>query len=95
MDQYISYYNIERRSIKQWKKIFFFGIEMCINNSYILYKQNTENNKKIDFLTYRLNLIKQILQKYSQKSNICMENIKNNNNVDKTMNLKIIKNYIH
>ena len=68
---------------------------MCINNSYILYKQNPENNKKIDFLNYRLNLIKQILQKYSQKSNIWMENIKNNNNVDKTMKLKIIKNYIH
>ena len=67
---------------------------MCINNSYILYKQNTENNKKIDFLNYRLNLIKQMLQKYSQKSNICMENIKNNN-VDKTMKLRIIKNYIH
>ena len=38
MDQYISYYNIERRSIKWWKKIFFFWIEVCINNSYILHK---------------------------------------------------------
>ena len=46
MDQFISYYNIERRSIKWWKKIFFFGIEMSINNSYICYKQNTENDKK-------------------------------------------------
>ena len=64
---------------------------MCINNSYILYKQNTENNKKIDFLNYILNLIKQILQKYSQKGNICMENIKNNNIVDKTMKLKLSK----
>ena len=68
---------------------------MCINNSYILYKQNTENNKKIDFLNFRLNLIKQMLCFYSQKSNICMENIKNNNNVDKTTKLKNINIYIH
>ena len=74
MDQYISYYWKKKHQVVE--KIFFFGIEMCINNSYILYKQNTENNKKIDFLNYRLHLITQILQKYSQKSNICMENIK-------------------
>ena len=59
MDQYISYYNIERRSIKWWKKILFFGIEVCINNSYILHKlNNNNNNRKHDFLTSRLNLIK-------------------------------------
>ena len=46
MDHYISYYNIERRSIKWWKKIFFFGIEVCINNSYILSKLNNDNNSR-------------------------------------------------
>ena len=32
MDQYISFYNIERRSIKWkwWKIILVFGIEICI-----------------------------------------------------------------
>ena len=94
MDQYISYYNIERRSIKWWKKVFFFGIEVCINNSYILYKQNNNNNnRKYDFLTFRLNLIKQILNKYTAKE-YNFENIKKNNAVN-NLRIKFFKNCIH
>lgn len=35
--QNMSYYNCRRKSIKWWKKIFYFGIELAKSNSSILY----------------------------------------------------------
>ena len=37
-DQYNQYYQFCRKSIKWWKKVFFWILETCITNSYILYK---------------------------------------------------------
>ena len=38
MNQVISYYNIDRKSYKCWKKVFFFGIEASISNVKIMFE---------------------------------------------------------
>ena len=35
-DENESFYSIERRNKKWWKKIFYFGVEMPISNSKIM-----------------------------------------------------------
>ncbi|KAL6417866.1 hypothetical protein ACFW04_012481 [Cataglyphis niger] len=43
-DQYASTYCFLRKSLKWWRKLFFWGMEISLINSYILYK--LEKNKK-------------------------------------------------
>lgn len=38
-DQYCSTYCFMKKSLKWWRKLFFWELEICIINSYILYKQ--------------------------------------------------------
>ena len=37
-DQYTVYYSFIRRSVKWWRKVFFWLLEVAVVNSYILYK---------------------------------------------------------
>lgn len=37
-DQYASTYCFLRKSLKWWRKLFFGGLEMCVINSYIMYR---------------------------------------------------------
>ena len=38
-DQLMSNYNLDRRSKKWWHRIFFYFLDACVVNAYILYKQ--------------------------------------------------------
>ncbi len=49
---------MERKSYKQWKKISFFGIEVVI--SKIIYEKMNPNSKE-DNLTFRINLLTQLI----------------------------------
>ena len=60
MNQVISYYNIDRKSYKWWKKVFFFGIEAAISNAKIIFEYINKNDKK-DNLRFRINLFSQML----------------------------------
>ena len=59
IDQLCSYYNVGRRSLKWWKRVFSYGIECCLGNSYVLdgYVHPDEHAKKgrnkRDFLLFR------------------------------------------
>ena len=60
MDQLVSYYSFLHKSVKWWKKVFFFWIvEVVVVNSYIIYKEQTSTNGKrpITHLAYRRRLI--------------------------------------
>ena len=59
----IAFYEIERKNVKCWKKIFYFIIEVCINNAIILY-----NNNEKDYITevqFKEKLWKDILSQYN------------------------------
>ena len=68
-DQYLSYYPVPRRSMKWWKKVFFWLLELCIINSMCIYFR-----KKPDFVKKRNShkkypeaLIYMIVQPYHDK----------------------------
>ena len=42
MDQLISYYSFLHKSIKWWRKVFFWILEVAAVNSYILYKEQAK-----------------------------------------------------
>ena len=58
MNQMISYYDGDRKSYKWWKKVFFFAINICINNAYILWNYFHTKETIFDF---RNNLVDEIL----------------------------------
>ena len=75
MNQVISYYNIDRKSYKCWKKVFFFGIETSISNVKIMFEQINKSNKE-DNLRFRINLFSQLLT--NNDEDLYDNNIKNN-----------------
>jgi len=66
MNENMSFYNIERRTIKWWKKIFFFGIELSITNAKILHDKFFHSYSGYDQLAFRKNLIMQLVQGYAR-----------------------------
>ena len=76
MNQVISYYNIDRKSYKWWKKVFFFGIEAAISNSKIIFEYINKSNKE-DNLRFRINLFSQLLTNNDEDLNDSNITIKN------------------
>ena len=59
MDQLVSYYSFLHKSVKWWKKVFFWIVEVVVVNFYIIYKEQTSANRKqpITHVAYRPTLI--------------------------------------
>lgn len=64
-DQLAVYYCFQRKSIKWWKKVFFWLLETAVVNSYILYKEATQ--KPMKHIVFRRSLIKSLIS-YSNPS---------------------------
>ncbi|CAF3240747.1 unnamed protein product [Rotaria sp. Silwood2] len=62
-DMQISFVECVRKSVKWYKKLFFHLLDISVFNSYLLYKMKTR--KKLQFIDFRLQLIREILQVYS------------------------------
>ena len=45
-DQLLKYSHFSRRTLKWWKKVFFRLLNICMVNSYILYKEWLGSNDK-------------------------------------------------
>nr|XP_039267455.1 piggyBac transposable element-derived protein 4-like [Styela clava] len=58
-DQNTSYYNFSRKSELWWKKMFFWLLEICVTNSYLLYKQSRpeQRGKNPSLLSFRQDLV--------------------------------------
>jgi hypothetical protein len=69
-DQKREYYGVGRSSKKWWKFIFHFVINVCVVNSFILYDLNNHpplmahGNRQ---LTFRRNLVQQLIRKYTSR----------------------------
>ena len=59
-DQMTVYYSFQRKSIKWWKKVFFWLLEVSVINSYHLYRQCIEGASS--HLMYRRVIIKGLLE---------------------------------
>lgn len=62
VDMVISTVNTTRKSLKWYRKFFFHMLDICVRNSYCLYKYN--RREVISIAKFHLQLIKQIVAKY-------------------------------
>ena len=59
-DHYCASYAFTRKTLRWWRKIFFWLLEVCVVNSFILYKKAT-GLQGLRQLAYRKNLILQLV----------------------------------
>lgn len=59
-DQLMSYYPCERKTFRWYKKVGIHILQQLLLNSYLLYCQN---ERKIPFYNFRLNIIRSLLKK--------------------------------
>ena len=72
-DQLNQYYSFVRRSVKWYKKVFFWLLEICVVNSYLLYKLSRNPpmpRKKLTLLAFRKELVQNLvsIQTYDSHS---------------------------
>lgn len=91
IDQMLSYYPFNRRTLKWWKKLFFHLITMIINNSHVLYKEVTKK-KKVKLETFMCNLALQLAEKAGNFSFIFFQKKNLNNIVFNSFSPLIFKN---
>ena len=60
-DQFLSYYGFTRRTVKWWKKVFFYLLDSAVVNAYIMYTQAKPGIRKLTHVQFRLELVKQLL----------------------------------
>ena len=69
-DHYCISYSFTTKTLKWWRKLFFWLLEVCFVNSFILYKQTT-HAASFRQLTYRQRLVEQLVgntrNKHSKK----------------------------
>lgn len=62
-DQLSVYYSFNRKSIKWWKKVFFWSMEIAVVNSYIIYEQSSPHTAQLD---YRRQIINSLIAEFFQ-----------------------------
>ena len=63
LDQLISYYSFLHESVKWWRKVFFWLLDMTVVNSYIIHQHTQcETNTKMTHLEFRRQLIRQLVE---------------------------------
>ena len=64
-DQLLSYYGFPHRTVKWWRRAFFFLFDAAIVNSYIMYCL-TVTGRRLSHEQYRISLAKQLLSTTAQ-----------------------------
>ena len=57
LDQRMSYYQFVRKSVRWWRKVFFWMVEVVVVNSYILYSTHTDARRKLSHKEFRRELV--------------------------------------
>ena len=66
LDQRMSYYHFVRKSVKWWRKVFFWILEVAVVNAYILYTQHTNAQRKLTHKEFRRELIMSLCEEQRQ-----------------------------
>ena len=62
-DQLLSYYGYSHRTIKWWKRAFFFLFDMAVVNAYLLYVDRHPNKRgRLSYEQFRITLAKELLE---------------------------------
>ena len=57
LDQRMSYYSFVRKSVRWWRKVFFWMMEVVVVNSYTLYSMHTDARRKLSHKEFRRDLV--------------------------------------
>ena len=57
LDQRMSYYSLGRKSVRWWRKVFFWVMEVVVVNSYILYSRHTSSHRKLPHKEFRREVV--------------------------------------
>ena len=59
LDRLVSYYNFVHRTVKWWRKVFFWIVEVVVVNSHIIYKEQSmsQGAQPLNHIAYRRSLI--------------------------------------
>ena len=57
LDQRMAYYQFVRKSVRWWRKVFFWMVEVVVVNSYILYTTHTDARRKHSHKDFRRELV--------------------------------------
>ena len=58
--QILQSFSVIRKSRKAWKKLFYYGLEVCLLNSFTIFKK--VNQMPQDFLSHRLSIVRHLLE---------------------------------
>ena len=70
MDQMTAYYSFGRKSIKWWRKVFFWMLEVMINNAHVLYTRHTSSPRKLSQLEFRRALAVSLCQELPARTTL-------------------------
>ena len=70
LDQLVSYYSFLHKSVKWWRKVFFWLLEASVVNSYVIYKDHCASNGITPkaHLAYRRSLVDELTKGLRQTS---------------------------
>ncbi len=57
LDQSMSYYQFVRKSVRWWRKVFFWMVEVVVVNAYIVYTVHTDARRKLTHKQFRRELV--------------------------------------
>ena len=57
LDQRMSYYQFNRKSVRWWRKVFFWVLEVMIVNASILYLAHTDARRKLTRKEFRREIV--------------------------------------
>ena len=68
-DQYLSYHNTLRRTVRYWKTLFYHAVDIAVVNSFILYNvlAYRAGERRVSENDYRDLLVLQFIQKYGRE----------------------------
>ena len=61
-DQFLTYYNCQRRSVKWTSKLAIHLFSLCVTNVYILYKMYSDNNAQLDNEEFILKVVDHLIE---------------------------------
>ena len=70
LDQLVSYYSFLHKSVKWWRKVFFWLLEVSVVNSYVIYKEDCTTNgiAPKSHLAYRRILVTELTNSFCETS---------------------------
>lgn len=66
-DQYRKYYQVRMKSRKSYKYIFWFLFEVCVLNSFVLYRYSPCISRNLTYLDFRAELARQLIGEYCSR----------------------------